>query len=127
MRRVLIVEDYEDARSLIGLILEGAGYRVMSACDGLEGIELARKFHPDAIVMDLFMPVMDGVEATRCLKALPETRDVPVIAYTARPAPLEAELQDELFDAVCHKPCQPEILIGAVRGVLTPEWRGRRL
>jgi CheY-like chemotaxis protein len=123
MRRVLIVEDYEDARSLIGLILEGAGYRVLSASDGLEGVELARKFHPDAIVMDLFMPVMDGVEATRRIKALPETCDVPVIAYTARPDPLE----NDLFDAICHKPCQPEILIGAVRGVLAAEWRGRRL
>jgi len=120
----LVVEDYDDARHLIGLILEDAGYRVLSAADGLEGVELARLHLPDAIVMDLFMPVMDGVEATRRIKAHPETRDVPVIAYTARPAPLAQD--GDLFDAVCIKPCPPDILLGALQGVLAAEWRSRR-
>ena len=124
MRRVLVVEDYDDARHLIGLILEGAGYGVLSAADGLAGVELARKHRPDAIVMDLFMPIMDGVEATRRIRAFPEMRDVPVIAYTARPAPLAQD--GDLFDAVCIKPCPPDILLAALRGVLASGWRAKQ-
>ena len=120
MRRVLVVEDYDDARYLIGLILEGAGYGVLSAADGLAGVELARKHRPDAIVMDLFMPIMDGVEATRRIKAFPEMRDVPVIAYTASLA-----LDGDLFDAICIKPCPPDILLAALRGVLASGWRAK--
>jgi CheY-like chemotaxis protein len=122
MRRVLVVEDYEDARHLIALVLEGAGYRVLSAADGLEGVELARKHRPDAIVMDLFMPIMDGVEATRRIKSFPETRDVPIIAYTARPATLAQD--GVLFDAVCIKPCPLDNLLDTLRALLAGDWPG---
>ena len=114
--RVLVVDDYDDARELLGIILEHVGFEVLRAANGAEAIETARKNHPDVVVMDLFMPGMDGIEATRRLREDPALRDVPVIAYTARTAPLaEAE---QLFTGVCIKPCSPDLLIGMVRGAL---------
>lgn len=114
--RVLVVDDYDDARELLGIILQHVGFEVLLAANGAEAIETARKSHPDVVVMDLFMPGMDGIEATRRLREDPALRDVPVIAYTARTAPLaEAE---QLFTSVCIKPCSPDLLIGMVRGAL---------
>jgi len=86
MSQVLIVEDYDDARMMVEMILEDAGYHVLLASDGVEGVTLARTHHPDAILMDIFMPGLDGIEATRQIKADPATASVPVIAYTAKPA-----------------------------------------
>ena len=114
--RVLVVDDYEDARELLGIILEHIGFEVLLAANGTEAIESARQNHPDVVVMDLFMPGMDGIEATRRLRADPALRHLPVIAYTARTTPL-AEA-DQLFTGVCIKPCSPDRLIGMVRGAL---------
>jgi CheY-like chemotaxis protein len=110
--QVLVVEDYEDARAMVEMILEDAGYRVLLAADGLEGVSMARQHHPDAILMDIFMPGLDGIEATRQLKADPATAAVPVIAYTAKPASVRAG--EELFAAVCTKPCPPDELLKVV-------------
>ena len=112
MSQVLVVEDYEDARAMVEMILEDAGYQVLLAADGAEGVTMARRHHPDAILMDIFMPGLDGIEATRQLKADPETAAVPVIAYTAKPA--FARDGDELFAAVCTKPCPPDELLKIV-------------
>jgi two-component system cell cycle response regulator DivK len=109
MSQVLVVEDYEDARVMVEMILEDAGYRVILAADGAEGVTLARQHRPDAILMDIFMPGLDGIEATRRIKADPSTADVPVIAYTAKPASVREG--DELFAAVCAKPCPPDQLL----------------
>ena len=109
MSQVLVVEDYDDARAMVEMILEDAGYHVLLAADGAEGVQLARRHHPDAILMDIFMPGIDGIEATRQIKADPSTAAVPVIAYTAKPA--FAREGDELFAAVCAKPCPPDELL----------------
>jgi len=109
MSQVLVVEDYDDARLMVEMILEDAGYHVLLAADGAEGVTLARTHHPDAILMDIFMPGIDGIEATRQLKADPVTADVPVIAYTAKPASVRDG--EELFAAVCSKPCPPDELL----------------
>jgi CheY-like chemotaxis protein len=109
MSQVLIVEDYEDARTLVGMILEDAGYRVLLAADGVEGVMLAREHRPDAILMDIFMPGLDGIEATRQIKADASTAAVPVIAYTAKPASVRDG--EHLFAAVCAKPCPPDELL----------------
>jgi CheY-like chemotaxis protein len=109
MSQVLVVEDYEDARAMVEMILEDAGYQVLLAADGLEGVALARRHRPDAILMDIFMPGLDGIEATRQIKADPSTAAVPVIAYTAKPAAVRDG--EELFAAVCAKPCDPDDLL----------------
>jgi CheY-like chemotaxis protein len=112
MSQVLVVEDYEDARAMVEWILEDAGYHVLLAADGAKGVTMAREHHPDAILMDIFMPGLDGIEATRQLKADPTTAAVPVIAYTAKPAFVRDG--EELFAAVCTKPCPPEELLKVV-------------
>jgi CheY-like chemotaxis protein len=116
MRRVLVVEDYDDARDLVATLLEHAGYSVVAAADGFEGVAMARKHLPDAILMDIFMPRLDGIEATRQLKTDELTERIPVIAYTARSAPLGTHAH--LFDAVCVKPCPPDLLLSTLERVM---------
>jgi CheY-like chemotaxis protein len=80
---VLVVDDYEDGRQTLAEFLSMCGFALQTAANGREAIELAKRIRPGVIVMDLSMPVMDGWEATRELKAQPETRDIPVLAITA--------------------------------------------
>jgi CheY-like chemotaxis protein len=85
--RVLIVEDNVDNFELVRFLLERAGYEVLSAANGLEGLDAAKREHPDLILMDLSMPEMDGWNATMRLKADEETRSIPVLALTAHTLP----------------------------------------
>jgi two-component system cell cycle response regulator DivK len=87
MPHILIIEDYRDNREVTELILQEAGYRVTTATNGLRGVQLATRTTPDLILMDLGLPVLDGWEATRRLKANPTTRHIPVIAFTAYVTP----------------------------------------
>jgi CheY-like chemotaxis protein len=82
MKKILVVEDVDLNRELIVQLLEDK-YRVIEAVNGQEGLELAELERPDLIVMDLSLPVMDGWEATRRLKAHDELRSIPIIAITA--------------------------------------------
>lgn len=81
--RVLVVEDHESNMELATDVLELAGYQVLQAFDAEEGIELAKREKPDLIVMDVGLPGMDGLEATRLLKADPATQHIPVLASTS--------------------------------------------
>ena len=82
MKTILIVEDVEYNRELLVQLLED-DYEVLTAADGAAGIEAATRHRPDLILMDLSLPGVDGWEATRRLKARPETQAIPVIALTA--------------------------------------------
>ncbi len=113
-----------------------SGFEVLLAANGIDAIETARREPSDVVVMDLFMPGMDGIEATRRLREDPALRDVPVIAYTARTAPLAED--EQLFAGVCIKPMlagpadrhgarRPEVgLIGAGRAPRAVASRARR-
>ena len=81
--KILLVEDNEDNRDMLARRLQRRGYTVVVAIDGRQGIELAASEQPDLILMDMSLPVLDGWEATRLLKASPESRSLPVIALTA--------------------------------------------
>lgn len=83
MAKILLVEDNEMNRDMLSRRLERRGYGVLIATDGEEGVLLARKEKPDLILMDMSLPVLDGWEATRRIKAEGETRHIPVIALTA--------------------------------------------
>src|SRR5215212_3775186 len=83
MPKILLVEDNEENRDALSRRLQRRGYQVVMACDGREAVEKARSEAPDLVLMDLNLPVLDGWEATRQLRAAPETRSVPVIALTA--------------------------------------------
>jgi two-component system cell cycle response regulator DivK len=82
MKKILIVEDVEYNRELLVQLLEDE-YEILTAADGAAGIEAAARHRPDLILMDLSLPGVDGWEATRRLKARPETAAIPVIALTA--------------------------------------------
>src|SRR6185295_12803245 len=83
MAKILLVEDNEMNRDMLSRRLERKGYQIVVAVDGAQGVAMAQSEAPDLILMDMSLPVMDGWEATRRLKAAPETRAIPVIALTA--------------------------------------------
>ncbi len=116
---VLIVDDYQDAREMYAEYLEYSGYRVAEARNGLEAVEKAFALHPDVILMDLSLPVMDGWEATRRLKADARTRSIPVVALTGHALDGHSrEAQDAGGDAYVTKPCLPDALVLEVQRVL---------
>ena len=83
MPKILLVEDIEMNRDMLSRRLERRGYTVLCALDGQQGLEMTRKERPDLVLMDMSLPVMDGWEATRRIKADPELRGIPIIALTA--------------------------------------------
>jgi CheY-like chemotaxis protein len=83
MKKVLIVEDYEDTREFMKILLEGYGYKVIEAADGIEAIDRVKQFHPDLILMDISLPLVDGLTATRAIRAFGTDSKVPIIAVTA--------------------------------------------
>src|SRR4051794_29540675 len=83
MCKVLLVEDNEVGREGLSRHLRRKGYEVLTAVDGRQGVDVARAQAPDLVLMDMSLPVLDGWEATRQLKADPATRAIPVIALTA--------------------------------------------
>jgi two-component system, cell cycle response regulator DivK len=119
MLRILYVEDNEDNVYMLARRLERQGFEVLVARDGAQGVTMAREEHPDLILMDLNMPVLDGWEATRQLKAAPETRAIPVIALSAhamtgdRERALEAGCDD--YDT---KPVRITSLMAKIRTLL---------
>jgi CheY-like chemotaxis protein len=117
---VLIADDTRDARELYGLYLSHQGFSVELASDGAAAVDAAIKLRPDVIVMDLSMPILDGIAATERLKANPRTRHIPVILLTGYP--YKAIQQGALeggVDVFLTKPCLPEDLEGHVRRLLS--------
>ena len=113
-RAVLVVDDYGDVREVVAEVLQGAGFIVRTAADGVEALITAYEMRPSVIVMDVSMPVLDGLEATRLIKACPVTRDARIIAYTGNPT-FEDSPARMLFAAVLTKPATPDALLAAVR------------
>ena len=98
MAKILIVEDNEMNRDMLSRRLIRRGYEVVMAVDGEQGIAVARSEFPDLILMDMSLPVVDGWEATRRLKAEPKTRRIPVIGLTAHAM---AGDREKVIDAGC--------------------------
>jgi two-component system, cell cycle response regulator DivK len=113
---VLVVDDYGDVRDLVARVLEDAGFVVRTAANGLEALIAAYEMRPGVIVMDVSMPVMDGVEATRLIKAGEATRHARVIAYTGNPS-FDTSPTRTLFAAVLTKPATPAAVLSTVRQV----------
>jgi CheY-like chemotaxis protein len=80
---ILVVEDYEDTSLTMRLALEDKGYRIVEASDGASAVEAAERERPDFILMDMNLPVMDGLDATRRIRSNPELKDTIVVAVTA--------------------------------------------
>lgn len=109
---VLIVDDNEDSREILSLILGMNGFNGIQARDGVEAIELARIHRPAVIVTDIFMPRLDGIDLTRHLRADPELAHIPVVAQTAYMTAVDTHRA--LFAAVLEKPCQPSELLATL-------------
>ncbi len=116
-RAILVVDDIEDARELATAVLGDAGFVVRTARNGLEAILAFYDMQPAVVVMDVMMPVLDGLEATRLIRAIDASRDARVIAYTAGPLPVEPDVE-ALFDAVLQKPATPAVMLAAVRQLI---------
>jgi CheY-like chemotaxis protein len=82
-KKILIVEDYADIRLMMKMLVRGYGYEVIEAADGYEAVEKAKKFHPDLILMDLSMPLMNGLAATEIIRTFDGMKTLPIIAVTA--------------------------------------------
>ena len=120
--RILLVEDNEMNRDMLSRRLERRGYSVLLAVDGGEGVTLTRSELPDLVLMDMSLPVLDGWEATRQLKASPNTRAIPIIGLTAHAMSGDRE---KAIEAGCDdydtKPIDLPRLIGKIEALLGGE------
>ena len=116
---VLLVEDSEDARYFMRLELEQLGYLIIEAEDGAKAVEIARRDHPDIILMDLTLPVMDGLAATAMIRSDQQMSKVPIIAVTAHhETDLRAEAKASGFNAYVTKPIDMPWLNELIKGLL---------
>lgn len=119
MQTILLVEDNEMNRDMLSRRLIRKGYEVITAADGVSGIETATRELPDIIIMDMSLPVLDGWEATRRLKAEAATRSIPVVALTAHAM---ASDKEEAIAAGCDdydtKPIDLSRLLGKIEVLL---------
>lgn len=122
MAKILLVEDNEMNRDMLSRRLGRRGYHVVVAADGEQGIRLAKAEVPDLILMDMSLPVLDGWEATRQLKAAPETQCIPIIALTAHAM---AGDREKALDAGCNdydtKPIEFPRLLEKIQAFLAEE------
>ena len=120
-KKVLLVEDNKNIVMTMRMALEGRGYEVVVATDGVGAVEEALSCAPDAILLDLVIPKLDGFDVLRELRREPKTRDIPVIVISAKAA------EDDIREArklgakeYIVKPFNPEELVGAIARVLAP-------
>jgi len=116
-KTVLVVEDFDDIRDALKILVELQGYRVITASDGHQAIDQARRHHPDLILMDIAMPLIDGIEATRQIRSDPTVSSIPIIAVTS----YSKTFHDEALAAGCNDVIEkPAIMndIGLLRTIL---------
>ncbi len=122
-RKVLVVDDHWANRSVLVNLLEPLGFDVLEAANGRDGLSKAREFKPDLIFMDLVMPVLDGFEATRRIRMLPELKGVVVIAISASVFDFDQQQSQEVgCDDFIPKPIREAELLEKLRAYLGVEW-----
>jgi CheY-like chemotaxis protein len=119
MPKIVLVEDNEMNRDMLSRRLQKRGYDVVMALDGQEGVDKVQSESPDLVLMDMSLPVLDGWEATRRLKNMPETKAIPIIALTAHAMSGDRE---KAVDAGCDdfdtKPIELPRLLGKIEALL---------
>jgi len=120
--KILIVDDDMGIRMLLSKFLQRKGYEILLAEDGLQGVEMAKKNHPDLIVLDVVMPRMDGLTAARLIKFYKPMAEVPIIFLTAKDAAKEIELaQEARAEVYITKPFDVHQVIDVVKDLLPAE------
>lgn len=118
-RTILIVEDSDDVRYFMRLALEDLGYRIIEAENGEKAVEIARAERPDIILMDLSLPIMDGIMATEKIRASEGLGGLPIIAVTAhQETDFRTGAKAAGFDAYVTKPIDIEFLVELIKGLL---------
>ena len=124
MKRILVVEDNERTRYLITVIIEKMGHAALRAVTGEEGVEVAVRERPDLILMDIQLPGIDGLEATKRIRASAAAREIPIVAVTSFAMTGDRE---RLLAAGCNgyieKPIDPETIMDQIASFLVPEAR----
>jgi two-component system cell cycle response regulator DivK len=116
---ILVVEDQEDNRRILRDLLTSAGFELIEATTGEEGVRLAKTRRPDLILMDIQMPVLDGYEATRQIKAVAELQPIPIIVVTSYAlSGDDAKARAAGADAYVAKPFSPRELLAKIRQFL---------
>ena len=116
-RTILVADDEPDNRAIMAAALAASGYKVCEASDGAEAVELALRERPDLILLDMAMPGVSGWDAIRRIKAMPQTRDIPVFAFTAYAlAGDELKAKEAGCDGYVSKPCVPKDVVEKIRG-----------
>lgn len=117
--RVLIADDHEQNRKMIRIILQKTGYETVEAANGEEALRLARETLPALILMDIQMPLVDGVQAMKVLKAAPETAAIPIVALTSYAMRGDRErFIAEGFDGYLSKPIDIKVFQATLRDLL---------
>lgn len=122
---ILVADDTDDIRLMIRVMLESKGHRVVEAEHGRKAVEVATREHPDVILMDLSMPVMDGIEATRRLRSQPETATMPIIAVTAHCA--DPDWRRRALDAGCIECVSKPVDFRQLDHLITDLLSGRKI
>ena len=118
-KRILVVEDTEDNRRILRDLLTNVGFEVLEATDGEKGVAAAAEHRPDLILMDIQMPIIDGYEASRRIKANPDLRHIPIIAITSYAlAGDEQKTAEAGCEGYIPKPCSPRQVLAMVREFL---------
>ena len=118
-KRILVVEDQEDNRQILRDLLASTDYEIVEAENGVEALAAVAKQRPDLILMDIQLPIMDGYEATRRIKADPALRSIPIIAVTSYAlSGDEAKAREAGCDAYVPKPYSPRQLLAKIREFL---------
>ena len=116
---ILVVEDQMDNRQILRDLLNSAGFEMVEAEDGQQALVAAAEHHPDLILMDIQLPILDGYEATRRIKANPELKAIPIIVVTSYAlSGDEGKARDAGCDAYVTKPYSPRQLLAKVREFL---------
>ena len=120
-KRILVVEDQADNLQILRDLFGSVGYEMIEAEDGEEGVRAAKEHRPDLILMDIQLPVLDGYEATRRIKADPALRAIPIIVVTSYAlSGDEAKAREAGCDGYVPKPYSPRALLAKIRSFLPP-------
>ncbi|MCX5748813.1 MAG: response regulator [Candidatus Saganbacteria bacterium] len=117
-KKILVIDDESDLLKVTLVRLEATGYEVCGGVDGQEALELAKKYAPDLIILDVYLPLINGDEVAKILKKDEELRHIPVILISATTRSLSERAGESGASGFLAKPFEPEELIGLIKKIL---------